>query len=444
MSLEALKTYLVAIEQALKAGNATEHTHRPALKALIEALGGADVRATNEPKQIACGAPDFIVARGVVPLGYVEAKDVGIDLAKAEKSEQLGRYRESLGNLVLTDYLEFRWYVDGQLRLSAGMPRPDNNGRIRWNADAASGVAQLLGQFIAADIPLKATPQDLATRMAGMGKLIRALIEQTFKAEDDKGELHGQFEAFRKVLIESLTAPQFADMYAQTLCYGLFAARCNVPAQGFTRQKAASALPKTNPFLRKLFNTIAGPDLDERIAWAVDQLAELLARADMAAILADFGKRTRQEDPVVHFYETFLAAYDPKMREARGVYYTPEPVVGYIVRCPCRQDPPGPRRRTAQPRRRQTRQDEDRADRKLRDPPPADPRSSHRHWHLPVRGDREDPRAVRGQRGRVAGVRGRTLAAATVRLRTADGALRGGAYEAGPGAGTERLRLRQR
>lgn len=332
MSHDALKHYLSAIEQALKAGNATEHTHRPALKALIEALGGTDVRATNEPKQIACGAPDFIVTRGVVPLGYIEAKDVGIDLAKTEKSEQLGRYRESLGNLVLTDYLEFRWYLDGELRLTASLPRADRNGRIRWNADDASEVAQLLGQFIAADIPLKATPQDLATRMAGMGKLIRGLIEQAFKSEGDKGELHGQFGAFRKVLIESLTAPQFADMYAQTLCYGLFAARCNAPAQGFTRQKAASALPKTNPFLRKLFNTIAGPDLDERIAWAVDQLAELLARADMAAILADFGKRTRQEDPVVHFYETFLAAYDPKMREARGVYYTPEPVVSYIVR----------------------------------------------------------------------------------------------------------------
>lgn len=329
---DALKNYVVAIEQALKAGNATEHTYRPALKALIEAIGGSDVRATNEPKQIACGAPDFIVTRGVLPLGYVEAKDVGLDLGRVEKSEQLGRYRESLVNLVLTDYLEFRWYLDGELRLTASLPRPDRNGRIRWNADDASEVAQLLGQFIAADIPLKATPQDLATRMAGMGKLIRGLIEQTFKSEGDKGELHGQFEAFRKVLIESLTAPQFADMYAQTLCYGLFAARCNAPAQGFTRQKAASALPKTNPFLRKLFNTIAGPDLDERIAWAVDQLAELLARADMAAILADFGKRTRQEDPVVHFYETFLAAYDPKMREARGVYYTPEPVVGYIVR----------------------------------------------------------------------------------------------------------------
>lgn len=329
---DAIKTYLADIEQTLKAGNATEHTHRPALKTLLEAIGGDDIRATNEPKQIACGAPDFILTRGVVPLGYVEAKDVGLNLDKIERSEQLLRYRDSLGNLVLTDYLEFRWFLDGECQLTASLPRPGKDGRIRFNDTAASEVAQLLGQFIAADLPLKATPHDLATRMAGLARLIRDLINKTFQAEGDTGDLHAQLEAFRRVLIESLSVEQFADMYAQTLCYGLFAARCAAPAGGFTRQSAASQLPKTNPFLRKLFNTIAGPDLDERISWAVDQLAELLARADMAAILEDFGQRTRREDPVVHFYETFLAAYDPKMREARGVYYTPEPVVGYIVR----------------------------------------------------------------------------------------------------------------
>lgn len=332
MPQAAIKTYLAAIEQALRAGNATEHTHRAALEALLEAVGGSDVDAINEPRRIACGAPDFIVTRGVVPLGYVEAKDVGVDLGKTERSEQLVRYRDSLGNLVLTDYLEFRWFLDGQCKLTASLPRPGKGGRIRWNDTAASEVAQLLGQFIAADLPLKSTPHDLATRMAGLAKLIRSLIEQTFKAEGDSGDLHDQLDGFRRVLIESLSVEQFADMYAQTLSYGLFAARCAAPASSFTRQSAASQLPRTNPFLRKLFNTIAGPDLDERIAWAVDQLAQLLARADMAAILADFGRRTRQEDPVVHFYETFLAAYDPKMREARGVYYTPEPVVGYIVR----------------------------------------------------------------------------------------------------------------
>lgn len=127
---EALKTYLAAVQQALRAGNATEHTYRPAFKALIEALAGAGVTATNEPKQIECGAPDFIVARGTVPLGYVEAKDVGIDLRKVEKGDQLQRYRGSLGNLVLTDYLEFRWYLDGELRLTAMLPNTGTSCRM--------------------------------------------------------------------------------------------------------------------------------------------------------------------------------------------------------------------------------------------------------------------------------------------------------------------------
>ena len=335
---QLLKIYLDAVAAAIKAGNATEHTHRPALKALLDAVGAqggaADIRATNEPRRIDCGAPDFIVTRGLLPLGYVEAKDVGAKLDKAAASDQLARYRESLPNLILTDYVEFRWYVEGDCKLSASLPRPDKNGKFKWNEAAASEVAQLLAQFIQADLPVKATPHELATRMAGLGRLIRGLITETFKAEGGHGELHAQLKAFRDVLMgDTLTEPQFADMYAQTLCYGLFAARCTLPAgSGFTRQSAAHQLPKTNPFLRKLFHQIAGPDLDERIAWAVDQLAELLARADMAAILETFGLKTRQEDPVVHFYETFLAAYDRAMREARGVYYTPEPVVGYIVR----------------------------------------------------------------------------------------------------------------
>ena len=338
MTQAPLKTYLDAIAANIKAGNATEHTHRPALKSLLEAIGAqtgaTDILATNEPQRIACGAPDYIVTRGLLPLGYVEAKDVGISLDKTASSDQLKRYRESLPNLILTDYIEFRWFVDGQCQLIASLPRPDKNGKVRWNEAAASEVAQLLAQFIQADMPIKATPHELATRMAGMGRLIRDLINETFKAEGARGELHAQLKAFRDILMgDTLSELQFADMYAQTLCYGLFAARCTLPAgSGFTRQSAAHQLPKTNPFLRRLFGQIAGPDLDDRIAWAVDQLAQLLARADMAAILEVFGRATRQEDPVVHFYETFLAAYDPAMREARGVYYTPEPVVGYIVR----------------------------------------------------------------------------------------------------------------
>ncbi len=325
------KDYLALIEQAYKAGNATEHTHRPALKDLLEAFQ-SDVTATNEPKRIKCGAPDYIITRKDIPLGFVEAKDIGISLDDTENSEQLKRYRDSLANLILTDYLEFRWYVSGELRLTARLAKPQANGKLRAETEGAQKLAELLQAFFAENIPVISSPKELAVRMAALARLIRSIISKTFAEEDDHGALHEQMEGFRKVLLHDLTAEQFGDMYAQTICYGLFAARCNSLGAHFTRTHAAYDLPKTNPFLRKLFTHIAGPELDERIVWAVDNLAELLARADIAAILQDFGRSTRQEDPVVHFYETFLGAYDQKMREARGVYYTPEPVVSYIVR----------------------------------------------------------------------------------------------------------------
>ena len=330
------KTYLTRLGSDLKAGNATEHTHRPALQALIESAA-ADIRATNEPRRIACGAPDYIVshltASGYIPLGYIEAKDVGKDLDTVEADEQLGRYRGSLRNLILTDYLEFRLYRNGELVQTSRIGKWQKNGVLKTDADGIEQTKRLLTWFIESDIPTIASPRELAQRMAQMARMTRDLISQAFLQEADKGELHAQYEGFRRVLLgDDLTPVQFADMYAQTICYGLFAARCNHVGATFTRQGAAYDLPKTNPFLRKLFQSIAGADLDERISWAVDDLADLLARADMGAVLADFGKATRQEDPVVHFYETFLAAYDPALRQSRGVYYTPEPVVSYIVR----------------------------------------------------------------------------------------------------------------
>jgi len=329
--MSPIESYLKAVEKALKAGNATEHTHRPALKQLLEALSPGVV-ATNEPQRIECGAPDFIVTRKGAPLGYIEAKDVGIDLERAGDTNQLQRYRSSLRNLILTDYLEFRLYRNGELIQSARAGKWQNSGLVRKDADATVQVQRLLQWFFDADVPTIASPRELAERMARLARLIHDLIRQVFAQETKRGDLHAQLEAFRKVLIADLSVDQFADMYAQTIVYGLFAARCNHAGTGFNREHAGHELPKTNPFLRKLFNTIAGADLDERITWAVDDVAQLLAKADMAAILEDFGKATRREDPVVHFYESFLAAYDPELRETRGVYYTPEPVVNYIVR----------------------------------------------------------------------------------------------------------------
>lgn len=330
--MKFIQSYIHAIEKALAVGDATEHTHRPALKALIESLA-AGVTATNEPKHIDCGAPDFVIRKGVTTIGYIEAKDVGKNLDEIEKTDQLKRYRHSLTNLILTDYIEFRWYVDGEKRLAARLGTLTREGKIRRDSDGIQAVATLFDNFLAHTAERVGTPKDLALRMARLAHMIRDLIINSFAQEAEGGGLHNQLAAFRDNLIPDLSPGQFADMYAQTIAYGLFAARCTAPEnKDFSRRNAAYLLPKTNPFLRKLFNTIAGPDLDDRIAWLVDDLTQVLAQADMEAVLQNFGKRTAREDPVVHFYETFLTAYDRKVREMRGVYYTPEPVVSYIVR----------------------------------------------------------------------------------------------------------------
>ncbi|MEB3151647.1 MAG: type ISP restriction/modification enzyme [Sphaerospermopsis sp.] len=327
-----LQVYIQEVSQVYQSQNATEHSYRPALKKLIESLDSG-IQAINEPKRIACGAPDFVVKNGVLEVGHIEAKDIGVSLNKVVKTSQMARYFDALGNLILTDYLEFRWYVQGELRLSASLGSIYKRKTIKIDDHGINEVEQLFRQFLLTKVPQITTPKDLAKRMAGLAQLIRDAIKTALNDDDQGGMLRQQLESFERVLIKGLTGEQFADMYAQTICYGLFAARCNTGnVQTFSRETAAFKLPKTNPFLRSIFGQIAGPDLDERINWAVDTLANILQQTDMAEILKDFGKRTRREDPVVHFYETFLAEYDPKMRESRGVYYTPEPVVNYIIK----------------------------------------------------------------------------------------------------------------
>lgn len=327
-----LTGYLHAIERELAAGNATEHTHRPALKMLVEGLVKG-VTATNEPQRIECGAPDFLVTKGAFQIGYMEAKDVGKSLDEAEKSVQLKRYLSSLPNIVLTDYLGFRWYVDGGRRLSARLGTAAKDGRIKPDKAGLQAVAELLNDFLAHKAEAVGTPKELARQMARLAHRLRELVTAAFQKKLNLPSLNNLYQAFCDTLVPDLTTEQFADMYAQTIAYGLFAARCNSPnGTTFTRQDARDLVPKTNPFLRNIFDHIVGAGLPEIIAPEVDDLVQLLAQADMSSILKDFGKRTAKEDPVVHFYETFLAQYDPRVRKIRGVYYTPEPVVSYIVR----------------------------------------------------------------------------------------------------------------
>ena len=167
-----LKHYLTTVENTLKAGNATEHIHRPALKALIESLD-LHVTATNEPRRIACGAPDYIVSRDQFTVGYVEAKDVGKSLPETERTDQLKRYRRALDNLILTDYLDFRWYVDGELRQEARLAARTSGGKLKAEKGGPNAVEALLQNFLAHRPQAINSPKELAERLARLTHIIR-------------------------------------------------------------------------------------------------------------------------------------------------------------------------------------------------------------------------------------------------------------------------------
>ncbi|MBU2552802.1 MAG: DNA methyltransferase, partial [Proteobacteria bacterium] len=180
------------------------------------------------------------------------------------------------------------------------------------------------------------TSKDLASRLADLAKRIRSRTNMVLAIETERGHLRKLYKSFQEALIHDLSEDDFADMYAQTIAYGLLAARVSRPT-GVTAGNVADMIPITNPFLKEILGTFltAGGrkgaiDFDEL---GVQEVVELLNSPDthMDAILRDFGNRTQQEDPVIHFYEDFLSEYDKKKKVQRGVFFTPQPVVSYIV-----------------------------------------------------------------------------------------------------------------
>jgi predicted helicase len=331
--------YLHSLNTRYRLGNATEHTFRGDLQNLLESLV-PDVSATNEPKRQACGAPDYILTnKKGIPVGYIEAKDIGDnDLTGAKKTgnkEQFDRYKGSLDNLIFTDYLEFFYYRNGELATSIRIGVVDQ-GKILPLPHNFPAFELLIKEFTTHIGQTIKSSKKLAEMMAGKARLLANVIEAALESDvehQDNSTLKEQMSAFKEILIHDITPKQFSDVYAQTIAYGMFAARLyDTSLDTFSRQEAAELIPKSNPFLRKLFQYIAGYDLDERITWIVDALADIFRAADVQAILKNFGKATKMEDPIIHFYEDFLTQYDPKLRKQRGVWYTPHPVVNFIIR----------------------------------------------------------------------------------------------------------------
>ena len=326
--------YVAALNNRYKTGYAQEHTYRTALQNLFEQVM-TDVQAINEPTHMRCGAADFMVMRRGVPFGFAEAKDVDKDLDSAEYTEQFTRYRNSLNNLIITNYLEFRFYRDGE-EVARVRPARLESGKIIGNTDEYEAFLRLLNSFEIYDGITIRSAAKLTKIMAGKANLLADVIKRALHGKDDSyanKTLREQYQAFQKVLISNLSNDEFADVYAQTIAYGLFAGRLNTenPA-GFSRAKAGECIPRQNRFLRNLFNYIAGNEIDDRIKWIVDDLARVFAVADLSSVLKNYGKATATHDPLVHFYETFLSEYNHEERKLRGVWYTPQPVVNFIVR----------------------------------------------------------------------------------------------------------------
>jgi predicted helicase len=329
-----IQQYITKIDILFKTGNAREHSYRGDLQNLIMAIL-PDVLVTNEPARVACGAPDYVLTRKDIPIGYIEAKDIGVDLASKTLKEQFDRYKAGLTNLIFTDYLDFHFYKDGEFVTKIEIAKIENGTivSIPENFDQFTNLIQNFAQTISQTIK---SPTKLAQMMAGKAKLMADVIEKSLNADDDnqtRSSIKSQMLSFQQMLIHDIDNKSFADIYAQTIAYGMFAARYHDPTlPTFSRQEAAELIPKSNPFLRKLFQDIAGYDLDNRLVWIVEELVSIFLASDVAQIMKNFGKSTKQEDPVVHFYETFLGEYNPALRKARGVWYTPQPVVNFIVR----------------------------------------------------------------------------------------------------------------
>ena len=341
MTSTALFTaYFKDLHAVAQRGDAREESFYPALaellKAVAQASGRPHIHVTTLPKATDAGNPDFRLWNGTDKIvGYIEAKKPTEErLDAVEETPQLQRYIATFPNLILTNFVEFRLYRHGQRVQTVLAARPFALTRLRAPppVEKPDELRALLEQFLDFSLPRAFTAASLAVELAKRTCFLRDLVGQQLAQEKTApGVLASFYEAFKQYLIATLTEEDFADLFAQTIAYGLFAARTRA-GDGFNRRAAFDNIPHTIGVLRDLFRFISLGDLPEPLAWCVDDLAEVLAVADAPGILDRYYREGKGRDPIVHFYETFLAQYDPEERERRGVYYTPEPVVGYIVR----------------------------------------------------------------------------------------------------------------
>lgn len=328
------KNFIKKVSEQFYTGHAREHSYRPALEEFFKDVTG--LKVVNEPKRSEYGAPDFVFLDKSIVTAYAEAKDLNVALEEIEKSEQMIRYY-GYSNLILTNCLEFRFYRNGKayvepIKIALLENNKLNNIEVNYVL-----LEDTVRDFIKeSKEPIKSGIH-LAKVMAGKARRIRDNIN-IFLADSDneKNEnLLSIYGVIKKLLLADLDITKFADMYAQTVVYGLFAARySDKTPDTFSRQEARDLVPSSNPFLKHFFDHIAGSSFDPRIEVIVNELCEEFNHADVQAIVHNYYKVEKDDsrDPIIHFYEDFLQEYDSTERKKMGVFYTPLPVVRFIIR----------------------------------------------------------------------------------------------------------------
>lgn len=331
-----LKTYFKEIHEIYVDGSFREESFYPAVKNLLEECSCIfQVEVSTSvlvlPRKTEVGIPDFRIGKNGEIIGYIEAKTPDANLSEVEDSEQIKRYRDSLPNLMLTNFLEFRLYRYGNSidKVEVGRQFTLKSLKHPPAPEKLDLFFDLLQKFFSFSTPEIQKSSELAVQLAKRTRFLEHILQDELSREN--AEITRFYKAFQEELIETLTKDRFADLYAQTITYGLFAARMKV-RNGFKREMAWKFIPESLPLLKEIFHSMTGPHFPESLTWIVDDISQVLEKADISSILKEFKTTRWDEDPVIHFYETFLATYNPKERKRLGVYYTPLPVVSYIVR----------------------------------------------------------------------------------------------------------------
>jgi hypothetical protein len=334
--------------QSQKIGDITEHSHRPALKTLVESFVGSKVKVLHEPKREGkFGSPDFKITHTESIIGYIENKKIEETLDNILKSDQIKKYQSLSDNILITNYIDWIWIKGGEIQKREMLCYITDieNKKAKLDSNKTDAVEKLIKGFLSQAPKKVADAKRLAEELAIRAKLLKDFLLEELKRQQEEntnGRLFQLYETFRRFIFHELTISEFSDAFAQNLVYGLFLSKLNADTQTVNLYNAKKFIPVSFELIKELVNFLDELDNEEyrETRWIVEEVLTIMNNLDLPAIRdsLSFTKRRKDvnnftiKDPYVYFYENFLAAYDKKLREAKGVYYTPPPVVNFIVR----------------------------------------------------------------------------------------------------------------